>query len=97
MFESIKNFFRNLWERAVDLYHWMRSDGLLHASLSALLILILCPIVGSFFAIVGTVAVGVGKEVYDEQSGKGYAEIHDIICDGLGIIFGLLIYLLYII
>ena len=37
-----------------------------------------------------TLAIGVGKEVYDKVSGKGFAEWKDIICDIIGILIGIL-------
>ena len=37
-----------------------------------------------------TLAVGIGKEIYDKASGKDCAEVKDIVCDIAGIIIGLL-------
>jgi Fe-S cluster biosynthesis and repair protein YggX len=37
-----------------------------------------------------TLSIGIGKEVYDKVSKKGWAEWKDIICDIIGIIIGAL-------
>lgn len=37
-----------------------------------------------------TLAIGIGKEVYDKVSGKGYAEWEDLLADLVGILIGVL-------
>ena len=37
-----------------------------------------------------TLAIGIGKEVYDQVSGKGCAEWGDLLADVVGIIIGVL-------
>lgn len=37
-----------------------------------------------------TLAIGVGKEVYDKVSKKGHAEWRDLVADVVGVVIGLL-------
>lgn len=75
---------------------WTRTDGMLHSMASALVLLTLASLMPLFFAIILTVAVGVGKEIRDEKTGKGTAEAHDLICDLAGLVYGLVVYILII-
>lgn len=76
------------------LYKWMRTDGLLHASFSALLVLSLNTFLPFIVALALTAVVGVMKELYDNISGKGFCEYHDIECNAIGMVYATLIVLL---
>lgn len=76
---------------------YVRTDGLLHIETSAVVLLVLrqvikviggpCPLA---FAAVLTFLVGVYKECYDGISKKGSVEMHDIVCDIIGIVLAIL-------
>lgn len=72
------------------LFTWMGSDGMMHVILSAFI----CAVLSLFFpwwlAALITLAIGIGKEVYDMVSGKGCAEWGDLIADLVGILIGIL-------
>ena len=64
-------------------------DGLAHILVS----LILCAVLAAFLpwwaAALITLAIGVAKElIWDRWMGRGTADWHDIICDGIGILLG---------
>lgn len=72
------------------LFAWMGSDGMMHVILSALISSVLTLIMPWWLAGVLTIGIGIGKEVYDKVSKKGWAEWKDIMCDIIGIIIGAL-------
>ena len=72
------------------LFAWMGNDGMMHVILSALISSVLNILIPWELAAMITLAVGIGKEIYDRVSGKGCSEIKDIVCDIVGILIGLL-------
>lgn len=72
------------------LFAWMGRDGMMHVILSALIACLLNLVLPWELAAIGTLAVGIGKELYDKRSGKGCAEMKDLICDIIGVIIGIL-------
>ena len=72
------------------LFAWMGSDGMAHVILSALICAVLNLFLPWWVAGLITLAIGVGKELYDRISGKGCSEVKDIVCDIVGIIIGIL-------
>ena len=72
------------------IFAWMGSDGMQHVILSSLIASVLSLVLPWWFAGIITLMVGVGKEIYDERSGKGCAEWKDIVCDIIGILIGVL-------
>ncbi|MBO5134602.1 MAG: hypothetical protein J6C15_05555 [Bacteroidaceae bacterium] len=68
----------------------MGTDGMAHCLLSATITAILGCFLPWYGAVIGTLLVGLAKEVYDKYSGKGNAEIKDLVCDLIGIIIGAL-------
>lgn len=82
----MKDFIKRIWK-------WVRIDGLLHFLASAVTLLTIVSAVQLFFAILLTIAVGVAKEIYDEKTGNGTPEAHDLICDFAGMLYGIFIYL----
>ena len=75
--------------------NWFGQDGLAHVLVS----LILCAVLGVFLplwaAVLITLAIGVAKElIWDRWMGRGTADWHDIICDAVGIVWGVVIEIL---
>ena len=65
-------------------------DKLKHIVVSAIIAVALNLLLPWWVAGLVTLAIGVGKEVYDKVSGKGCAEWKDIVCDIVGILIGIL-------
>ena len=72
------------------LFTWMGSDGMAHVILSALITSVLALVLPWELAGMVTLAIGIGKEIYDKCSGKGYVEVKDVVCDIIGILIGVL-------
>lgn len=72
------------------LFSWMGSDGMSHLILSATIAVGLNLVLPWELAGMITLAIGIGKEIYDKASGKGCAEVKDIVCDIVGILIGIL-------
>lgn len=68
----------------------MSNDKLKHALVSAAIAAILSLFLSWWGAALITLAIGIGKEVYDKVSGKGCAEWLDLLADVVGIIIGIL-------
>ena len=68
----------------------LREDKLKHIVVSAIMAVVLNLIFPWWAAGLLTLAIGVGKEVYDKVSGKGYPEWEDLVADVVGIVIGLL-------
>jgi hypothetical protein len=65
-------------------------DKLKHALVSAAIAALLSLFLPWWGAASITLAIGIGKEVYDKVSGKGYAEWLDLLADVVGILIGIL-------
>lgn len=77
------------------LLKYFGQDGLTHILVS----LVLCAVLGAFLpwwaAALITLAIGVAKElIWDRWMGRGTADWHDIICDAVGIVWGVVIEIL---
>jgi hypothetical protein len=72
----------------------LAEDKLKHVVVSAIIAVVLNLILPWWVAGLLTLAIGVGKEVYDKLSGKGHAEWEDLVADvvgsGVGLSIGLL-------
>lgn len=80
---------RKLDTLAVAIYKTLGADGMLHVIFSAILFKALWLIFGWLFAIILTIGIGYCKEKYDAFTG-GKVDRKDLWCDGLGILFGIL-------
>lgn len=69
----------------------LRTDGLLHLETSALMVCILGVIAPVWVAAVGSMMVGLMKEIYDMHHEGHSAEWHDVACDAIGVLCGMLI------
>jgi Na+-translocating ferredoxin:NAD+ oxidoreductase RnfD subunit len=65
-------------------------DKLKHVVVSAIMAVVLNLLLPWWVAGLLTLAIGVGKEVYDKVSGKGHAEWEDLVADVVGVVIGLL-------
>lgn len=68
----------------------MGKDKLLHIVVSAIIMVVLGWFMPTWVAVLATLCVGIGKEVYDKVSGKGSFEWMDLVCDCIGILIGVL-------
>lgn len=66
------------------------NDKLKHALVSAVIATLLSLFLPWWGAALITLAVGIGKEIYDKVSGKGCAEWLDLLADIVGILIGVL-------
>ena len=67
-----------------------REDKLKHIVVCAIMMIALSLVLPKWIAAIVILSIGIGKEVYDKVSKKGWAEWKDIICDIIGIIIGAL-------
>lgn len=75
-------------EKIKNIIKWIAADGLLHFLVCYALILSLTPIIG-FYALIPTIIAALGKEGYDyhiRKSNNREQVVHDLICDGAGIV-----------
>jgi hypothetical protein len=80
---------RKLDKIAITIYKNLGADGLLHVIFSAILFKVLWLMFGWLLAALLTLGIGYGKEKYDAFTG-GKVDRKDLWCDGLGILFGIL-------
>ena len=82
---------KKLLEYIKKFIHWVRQDGLLHILVSALIVCAFGFIHPLWIPCFIAFAIGISKEVYDLVTDKGYAELHDVLCDLIGIAIGLFV------
>lgn len=68
----------------------MTIDKYKHIVVSAIIAVVLNLFLPWWVAALITLAIGIGKEVYDKLSGKGCAEWEDLVADVVGILIGIL-------
>lgn len=68
----------------------LREYKLKHIVVSAIIAVALNLFLPWWVASVITLAIGVGKEIYDKVSGKGHPEWKDLLADLVGILIGIL-------
>ena len=66
--------------------NWIRRDGWMHIIASFVIVYGASLLLPLWAAVVTAAAIGLGKEGYDYITKKGTAELHDLICDGIGIL-----------
>ena len=81
--EKLKNFIK-----------WVAIDGLSHIETVALIFLVLSPIIGFGWATLVTVIVAISREGVQFLSKKNTKEQvhHDMICNGIGLLLGYIVY-----
>lgn len=67
----------------------LEADGLAHLLVCMMLTMVLVPLMNLWLAILIVLCVGIGKELYDKFAKKTEFSTKDLICDVIGIIFGL--------
>ena len=75
------------------LIQWIRRDGLLHITVSMLLVIAMSVLLPVWLSVLIAFAIGIGKELWDKNHG-GACTWHDIICDCIGLAIGTLITLI---
>ena len=75
------------------LIQWIRRDGLLHITVSMLLVIAASVLLPVWLSALIVLAIGVGKEIWDKYNG-GACNWHDIICDIIGLAIGTVIILI---
>ena len=68
----------------------MGYDGIVHCLISALLTALIGIFTPWWLAAIIVLVIGAAKELYDKWSGKGNAEVQDMMCNIIGIIIGAL-------
>ena len=68
----------------------MTIDKYKHIVVSAIIMVIFNLFLPTYLAAIITLAIGIGKEIYDKVTNKGCAEWKDLIADVIGIIIGIL-------
>lgn len=80
-------------QKIKDIMNWIGTDGLLHLFACWLIVLVATPIRGIWLAILAAVVVSLAKEFWDmfvQKDNNKEQVTHDLICDGAGIVAGLL-------
>ena len=67
-----------------------KEDKLKHIVISAVIMVLLSLFLPKLIAAIITLAIGIGKELYDKYTGKGCAEWEDLLSDLVGIAIGIL-------
>lgn len=75
------------------LIQWIRRDGLLHITVSMLLVIAASVLLPVWLSALIALAIGAGKEIWDKYNG-GACNWHDVICDCIGVAIGTLITLI---
>lgn len=85
-------------EKIKEIINWVGTDGLLHLLVCWLLILVITPMNGIWVAVLTAILLSLGKEAWDmliQKDNDKVQAIHDLICDGVGIVSGLLTIMLW--
>lgn len=78
---------KKILELIKGLYNWLNTDGLLHISITSMIITFSFPLI-MWWSVGLAVLVGLAKEAYDILAKKSDPKlsIHDLICDCIGIV-----------
>lgn len=78
---------KKILELIKGLYNWLNTDGLLHISITSMIITFSFPLI-RWWSVGLAVILGLAKEAYDILVKKSDPKlsIHDLICDGMGIV-----------
>lgn len=86
-------------EKIKNIFKWVAVDGLLHILCVFAIIMACTPIVGLWWSIGIAVIASALKEAYDvviQQDNNKEQVIHDVICDGVGLVLALAVMLLWL-
>lgn len=87
---------KKIWGTILKAWNWLRSDGLLHLLVCALLVVVCAAFVPLWAAVIIAVCIALAKELYDKLWGSGIAEWHDVLCNLIGTALGVLICFLWL-
>ena len=92
---------KKLIEKVKEILSWIiskeGSDGEAHIIVCVLLTSIISMLTNVGLGVFTAIIAGVGKEVNDITKGDTWKNsVHDLICDAIGIAFGLIIYVFHI-
>ena len=85
---------KKILELIKGLYNWLNTDGLLHISITSMIIIFSFPLI-KWWSVGLAVLVGLAKEAYDILVKKSDPKlsIHDLICDCIGIVMTIILIL----
>lgn len=73
---------------------WIRQDGLLHITVSAILLIVLSVFLPVWVSAILALGIGAGKELWDKNHQGHCSSWHDFICDCIGVAGGTVIMIL---
>ena len=76
----------------MNLWSWIQRDGLLHIESCAMIVVTAGLVLPWWCAGLVALLAGIGKEIWDTR--HGVATWHDVICDVVGVVIGLIIIVL---
>lgn len=85
---------KKIFELIKGFYNWLNTDGLLHISITSMIITFSFPLI-KWWSVGLAVLVGLAKEAYDILVKKSDPKlsIHDLICDCIGIVMTIILIL----
>lgn len=85
---------KKFWEFIKNFNKWLNADGLLHISITSMVITFSFPLI-KWWSVGLAVLVGLAKEAYDilVKKSEPKLSIHDLICDLIGIIITVILIL----
>ena len=88
--DKVKKFFKDTYDKMIDGYNWLGTDGIINMETSALLMIILMMFFPIFWSAIITFLIVMGKCIFDKSRGSKN-EKHDFICATIGILFGVIL------
>lgn len=93
MKEKLKKLYDKIMDFAAKFIAYAGADGILHAYVSTIIMVLLSLIFGAAFGVILTVVICLLKEIVDQKLGSEFSK-KDLLMDGVGILVGLIIYIL---
>lgn len=95
MWNKILGWLKAVWQWILSAWKWIRTDGLLHICVAALIVCAFGWIRPVWIPAMISLVACIAKEIYDYlHPDKHTAEWHDVYCDLIGIAAGVVIVLL---
>ena len=86
-------------EKLKYIFKWVAFDGLLHILCVFAILMVFTPLVGLWWSIAIATISSALKEAYDvviQQDNNKEQVIHDVICDGVGLVLAIAVMLLWL-